>query len=140
MRSYGLNGMKAHIHKGLALGNLFTEKVKSRPDLFEIITKPDFALTVLRVRSSAASSASNGTNDPNGVAKHHVAQVDEKANQITKKVYELINSRGEIYLTSSVIAGIYVIRVVGVSTQADEAHTLRAFDILVDTAEEVLRG
>lgn len=136
--------MKAHIHKGLALGNLFTEKVKSRPDLFEIVTKPDFALTVLRVRSSAISSTvSNGTNGTNGttdVAKHNVTQVDEKANQITKKVYELINSRGEIYLTSSVIAGIYVIRVVGVSTQADESHTLRAFDILVKTTEEVLRG
>lgn len=135
--------MKAHIHKGLALGNLFTEKVKSRPDLFEIVTKPDFALTVLRVRSAATPTASNGTNGTdgtNGVTKHHVAQVDEKANEITKKVYELINSRGEIYLTSSVIAGIYVIRVVGVSMQADEAHTLRAFDILVNTTEEVLRG
>lgn len=144
MRSYGLSGMKAHIHKGLALGNLFTEKVKSRPDLFEIVTKPDFALTVLRVRSSAASSTasngSSGNNDTNGVAKLHVAQVDEKADEITKKVYELINSRGEIYLTASVIAGIYVIRVVGVSSQADEAHTLRAFDILVNTTEEVLRG
>lgn len=147
MRSYGLNGMKAHIHKGLALGGLFTEKVKSRPDLFEIVTKPDFALTVLRVRSSAASSiapngtnGTKGTNGTNGVAKHHVAQVDEKADEITKKVYELINSRGEIYLTSSVIAGIYVIRVVGVSMQADEAHTLRAFEILVNTTEEVLRG
>ncbi|KUL84149.1 hypothetical protein ZTR_07185 [Talaromyces verruculosus] len=144
MRSYGLNGMKAHIHKGLALGNLFTEKVKSRPDLFEIVTKPDFALTVLRVRSSAATptafNGTNGTNGTNDVTKHGIAQVDQKANEITKKVYELINSRGEIYLTSSVIAGIYVIRVVGVSTQADEAHTLRAFDILVNTTEEILRG
>lgn len=142
MRSYGLNGMKAHIHKGLALGNLFAEKVKSRPDLFEIVTEPDFALTVLRIRSSAASSrasnGSNGTTATNGILKHDVAQVDEKADAITKKVYELINSRGEIYLTSSMVAGIYVIRVVGVSTQADEAHTLRAFNILVSTTEEVL--
>lgn len=138
MRSYGLNGMKAHIRKGLSLGNIFAEKVKSRPDLFEIVTKPAYGLTVLRVRSSAAlqSAVSNGSNGTvNGVA-----QIDKKADEITKTVYELINSRGEIYLTSTIVAGIYVIRVVGVSTQADEAHTLRAFDILVKTTEEVLHS
>lgn len=143
MRSYGLTGMKAHIRKGLRLGGLFAERVRSRPDLFEIITEPAFGLTVLRVCSH--STALNGTNGSNGttngtIVKKGIAQVDEKANEITKQVYELINSRGEIFLTSTVFAGIYVIRVVGASTQSDEAHTLRAFDILVRTTEEVLRG
>lgn len=141
MRSYGLSGMKAHIRKGIALGDLFLSKVQSRPDLFEIVTKPAYGLTVLRVRSSAAAPAAvNGTNSGVKAGEGAIVQIDEKANELTKKVYELINSRGEIYLTSSVICGVYVIRVVGVSTQADEAHTLRAYDILVKTTEEVLRG
>ncbi|OKL62536.1 hypothetical protein UA08_02152 [Talaromyces atroroseus] len=139
MRSYGLNGMKAHIRKGIALGDLFVDKIRSRPDLFEIVTKPAFGLTVLRVRSSPSTTAvTNGTNGEKGGSKHAIAQVDEKANELTKQVYELINSRGEVYLTSSVIAGIYVIRVVSGSALADESHLLRAFDILVSTTEEIL--
>lgn len=133
--------MKAHIRKGVALGDVFVDKVRSRPDLFEIVTKPAFGLTVLRVRSSSSSQAvSNGTNGDGSTVTNSVAQVDEKANEITKKVYELINSRGEIYLTSSVISGIYVIRVISATTQSDEAHLLRAFDILVEATEEVLQG
>jgi aromatic-L-amino-acid/L-tryptophan decarboxylase len=120
MRSYGLNGMKAHIRKGVALGDVFAEKVRGRPDLFEIVTRPAFGLTVLRV--------TNGT------------KASEKGNELTKQVYELVNSRGEIYITSSVIGGVYVVRVVSGSALAEESHVLRAFDILVKTAEEVLRS
>ena len=60
------------------------------------------------------------------------------ANQVTKEVYELINSRGEIFLTSGVVEGMYAIRVVSANPKAEEKYIRRAFEILVQTAEEVL--
>jgi len=60
------------------------------------------------------------------------------ANQLTKEVYELINSRGEIYLTSGVVNGIYAIRVVSANPKTEEKYLRNAFEILVRTAEEVL--
>lgn len=60
------------------------------------------------------------------------------ANAVTKEVYELVNSRGEIFLTSGVVNGVYAIRVVSANPKADEAHLKKAFEILVATAEEVL--
>lgn len=134
MRSYGLSGMKAFIRRGLALGDFFADKVRSRSDLFEIVTKPAYCLTVLRVRNPAIGL--NGS--AHGSQDGHVTQVDEKANAITKEVYELINKRGEIFLTSSIIAGVYAIRVVSCNELANETTVSRAFDILAETAEEVL--
>ncbi|KAH8689886.1 putative aromatic-L-amino-acid decarboxylase [Talaromyces proteolyticus] len=139
MRTYGLNGLKAHVRNGISLGNIFADKVRSRSDLFEIVTTPAYGLTVLRVRNPAAAAAAGDV--PNGTSEHkHIVQVDEKANELSKKVYELINSRGEVFLTSTVFAGTYSIRVVNGSAQAEEKHILRAFDIIVETTEEVLRG
>jgi aromatic-L-amino-acid decarboxylase len=129
MRSYGLNGMKAYVRKGIEIGNIFADLVRGRADLFEIVTKPAFCLTVLRVRNPATSA--NG--------EKSILPVDETSNAMTKKVYELINSRGEVFLTSTVITGIYAIRVVSANPAADEKYIRRAFEILVNTTEEVLR-
>ncbi|KAL2005071.1 hypothetical protein VTN00DRAFT_2921 [Thermoascus crustaceus] len=133
MRSYGLNGMKDHIRKRIAFGDIFVDLVRSRQDLFEIITKPAFCLTVLRVRNPMAAENGELTNGAG------VPQPDEVANALTKEVAETINARGEIFLTSTVIKGINAIRVVSANPAAEEKYVRRAFEILVEVTEEVLR-
>ena len=67
---------------------------------------------------------------------------DEKraaANKLTKEVYETINSKGEIFLTSGVVNGIYAIRVVSANPKAEEKYLRKAFEILVDTAETCVK-
>ena len=134
MRSYGLNGMKAHIRKTIELGNVFAELVRGRSDLFEIATKPAFCLTVFRIKNPQTSRESES--ESGGAA---VCQKDEVADGITKKVYELINARGEIFITSTVVDGVYVIRVVSANPMAEEKYVRNAFDILVRTTDEVLQ-
>lgn len=128
IRSYGVNGMKAHIRKTIGLGNVFVDLVQTRSDLLEVITKPAFCLTVFRIKNPKASM--NGDT---------VAKPDEGSNTLTKEVYELINARGEIFITSTVVAGIYAIRLVSANSAADEKYIRRAFDIIVQTSEEVLQ-
>lgn len=130
MRTYGLNGMKAHIRKTIGLGDLFAGLVRGRSDLFEIVTKPGFALTVFRVKTPATPAAGESTG---------CVSRDEAANSVTKKIYELINSRGEIFITGTVVDGVYVIRVVSANTMAEEKYIRNAFDIVVRTTEEVLK-
>ena len=129
MRSYGLNGMKAHIRKTDTLGDTFAKLIRSRSDLFEIVTKPGFGLTVFRIKSPKATKETNG----------HVVAKDEESYDITKKVYELINARGEIFITGTVVDGVYVIRVVSANPMAEEKYLRNAFDIIVRTTEEVLK-
>lgn len=128
LRSYGLNGLKAHIRKTIGLGSLFTELVRGRSDLFEIVTKPAFCLTVLRIKNPKRSSWSLAT-----------CGSDKLSDTLTKSVYELINSRKKIFITSTTIDDIFVIRVMCANQSLEEKFVRNAFDILVRTTEEVMR-
>ena len=150
LRTYGVSGLKAHIRKHVKLGELFHSLVLSRPDLFRVPTPPAFALTVLTVvpkskkplvNGSSGGASDTGLND--GLVRDDVLPDTSNtqlaaANEVTKKVYELINSRGEIFLTSGIVEGIYAIRVVSANPKAEEKYVRKAFNILVTTAEECL--
>ena len=118
LRTYGVKGLQAYIRKHIKMGEVFAELIKSKKDLFEIISGPNFALTVFNI----------------------VAENIDEQNKLTKEVYELINKRGEIYITSTVMGGVYAIRIVSGSPFADESYLKKAFRILVETAEEVRDG
>ena len=122
MRAYGVEGLRAHIRKTLAVGTVFTELVRGREDLFDIVTEPAYGLTVLRVAEGAVKNAGRD------------------ADSVTKEVCERINARGEVFLTSSVVGGVTVIRVVCGNENADEKYIRRTFEMLVRETEGVLRG
>ncbi|KAG9228219.1 putative tyrosine decarboxylase 1 [Amylocarpus encephaloides] len=117
LRTYGVKGLQEHIRKHVKLGEGFAQLLRSRPDLFRIHTKPSFALTVFDLVPTS------------GVQAERTA--------LTRDAYDLINSRGEIYITSSMVAGTYVMRVVSANPKAEEKYLKKAFDILVATTEEV---
>lgn len=118
MRVYGLDGMKKHIRNGIGLGNVFADLARSRADLFEIIAKPAFGLTVFRVAGTE----------------------EEKRNALTKELYERVSRRGEVFLTSTVVHGKYVIRIVSANENANEKNVRRVFEMLSSVAERVLAG
>jgi aromatic-L-amino-acid decarboxylase len=55
-------------------------------------------------------------------------------------VYEKINSQGEFYISSSVVCGIYIIRIVSANTAAEEKYLQMVFERLVEAAEEERGG
>lgn len=93
------------------MGETFADWVEERGDLFVMPVPAAFALTCLTLKAG---------------------------NEKTKEVYERINAAGEIFLTSSVVKGIYLIRVVLANERGEERHLKKAFDIIVRTSEEVL--
>ncbi|GAB7363932.1 hypothetical protein MBLNU230_g4494t1 [Neophaeotheca triangularis] len=157
MRTYGTKGMREHVQRHLRLGDVFVDLVRGRSDLFGFLAKPGFALGVVFVRPGGAGSASGfewkdesaevGGKDPRPDWDGQVAVETEPglgdqelatANEVTKRVYELIDERKEFFLTSSVIGGVYGIRVVSANPLAEEKYIRRVFEVLVETAEEVL--
>lgn len=120
LRTYGVKGLQAHVRKHIKLGEVFAGLVKTRSDLFEIVAGPRFALTVFTIIPKFAGKA--------------------EQDKITKDVYEMVNKRGEIYITSSVIGGVYAIRIVSANPLANEMNIRKAFEILVATTEEIKDG
>lgn len=64
----------------------------------------------------------------------------DRANAITKLVYDSINAEGEIFLTSTIVKNIFAIRVVSANPLANELHLRNAFDILVRMADKARGG
>lgn len=118
MRSYGVSGLQGHIRNSLQHGESFAQWVRDRADIFEIVVPPAFALTVFAVKTA----------------------LREESNRLTKVVYEAVNADGEIFITSTVVDGIYAIRVVGGGPKVREEVLRRAFSILVSKTEEVLKA
>ncbi|KAI9709484.1 MAG: hypothetical protein M1820_003244 [Bogoriella megaspora] len=138
MRSYGINGFKAHIRRHVQLGEYFASLISSRKDLFGIVTPPAFALTVLTIKPKKRESDILAVEGANESTPDAGDQDVVEGNRVTKEVYERINASGEIFITSGVVAGVYAIRVVSATERTEEKYLRKAFDILVNTAEEVL--
>ena len=150
LRTYGIAGLKAHIRNHIKLGELFHSLILERPDLFKVVAPHAFALTVFSVRPRPT-----GSPRPNDTTLSHTGVADglakqdpmvtadateiEEANAVTKAVYDLINRRGEIFITSTLVNGVYAIRVVSANPKTEEKWIRKAFDIIVQTTEEVLR-
>ncbi|KAI5782762.1 pyridoxal phosphate-dependent transferase [Geopyxis carbonaria] len=120
MRTYGAQGLRAHIRKTVQVGVRFSELIRSKPALFELFTPPAFALTVFTV---------NPLDD--------ISDNLSRRNEITKEVYEAVNADGEIFITSTVVDGNYAIRVVSGSPRIEESDLIRAFEIIVNKTEGV---
>ena len=144
MRSYGISGLQAHIRNSVRIGEVFADLVRSRSDLFEIVATPRFALTCFRVKPDVVSAATQGMRRTSETGEEFspvvaaVQQREQDANQVTNRIGDLINERGEIFLTCSSTTGKSFIRVVSGNPNAEEKYIRAAFDIIVRTTEEVL--
>lgn len=139
MRSYGLEGMRAHIRKSVTIGEVFADLVRGRPDLFELVTTPAFALTCFRVKPSILTvDSTSETGSDFAPETAAVQQREQEANTMTKHIGDLINERGQIFITCSSSAGKSFMRVVSGNPNADEKYVRAAFDIIVKTTEEVI--
>ena len=150
VRTWGVDGLRKYVQHGLNLGKLFADLIRSRDDLFSIFTPPKFGLTVFTVNPSRKHTpqpeegADGG--DPRPDPDRHVSvqpkvSDDElkEANEITKEVFDIIDEQKEFFLTSTVVGGVYAIRVISGNPLSEEKYIRQVFDVLVKTAEDVLQ-
>jgi aromatic-L-amino-acid decarboxylase len=154
IRTWGVEGLKKHITHHLKLSDLFVDLVRSRSDLFTIITPPAFALVVLTVnptRKKLAPKPSTTEGEPDAensvpYQDSHIAIIPQQpdsstlkqANANTKEVYEIVDHSKKVFLTSSLVGDAYAIRVVSANPLASEDGIRKVFGLLVEAAEKVL--
>jgi len=105
--------MQHHIRSTIALGKLFADLLAARNDLFQLFVPPAFALTVFTVKG------------PDGT---------------TRKVYDKIIEDGKMFPSSAVVGGTFVIRVVSGLPGLTDKDIREAFEIVLQTTEEVLKS
>ncbi|KAI7587086.1 dopa decarboxylase-like protein, partial [Hortaea werneckii] len=155
IRTWGVEGLGQHIRSHLRLGQIFTDLVRSRSDLFTILVQPRFALTVLAVNPRRKRHHQSGSEDnshalgtdprpyelqhlPLGASEPSSLEI-EQANEITKEVYTAIDARKDFFLTASVVGDTYAIRVVSANPLAEEKYVREVFGQLVEEAEKAFQ-
>ncbi|KAI0874093.1 pyridoxal phosphate-dependent transferase [Hypoxylon argillaceum] len=120
VRTYGVRGLQAHVRKHVGLAEAFAALLRSRPDLFEIVTGPRFALTAFRLKGKGPAAT--------------VLEI----NALTKKSYDDVLADGQIFLSSTVVGGVFAIRHCPATPFVEERHIKKHFEILVASAEKTL--
>jgi aromatic-L-amino-acid decarboxylase len=138
LRTWGIEGLQQHIQHHLNLGDLFADLVRSRDDLFGLLTRPAFALCVINVNAQRGQrpqldTMTNGTDS----RTDQDSQI-ELDNAATEAAYKIVEERKEFFLTSSIIGSAFAIRIVSANPLAEEKYVRQVFAQLVDAAEEVL--
>jgi aromatic-L-amino-acid decarboxylase len=138
LRSYGVNGLREFIRKHVGLGEYFHGLLKERQDVFSVATEPAFGLVTFQVKPASSNAKEL---DPRHEAytadftPDAEAMYQEECNVRTKEVYEAINAKGEFFLTSTVLGGRYVIRVVSATLLSERKYMKGLFEALVVAAE-----
>ena len=128
LRTYGVEGLREYIQRTTRLGEIFAHLLKGRPDLFEILAGPRFALTVFRMVGLK--------NNPNSAGGELAL---EAQNMLTKKLYEGINGSGKMWVTSTVLDDRFAIRFMTAVMSTEEQHVRSAFDTIVAFTEKAKR-
>ncbi|KAI9315431.1 tyrosine decarboxylase, partial [Obelidium mucronatum] len=118
IRTYGLEGLRAHVRKHINQCQRMKTHLESRPDRYKIVTGPNWSLLTFQVLPPLSSTIS--------------------ANDLTNRVYEKINQDGEIFLTHTLLNDTDVIRFVPGSRLTEDVHIDNAFAVFERITDSVL--
>lgn len=109
LRTYGIDGMRDHVRRHMRFSDKFVELVRA-DETMTVVDEPRFALCVFRFDDD----------------------------DVSRRVYERVNADGRLFITSAVIGGRYVIRVVAGSPYVTEAHLVAAYHHIAATYRKVV--
>jgi aromatic-L-amino-acid decarboxylase len=114
LRSYGVGGLQAMLRDHIAWTMELAEMIRAEPD-FELVTPPKLALLTFRHRPC-------GLDDE--------AELDRR----NERLLNALNDDGRLYLTQTRVRGRYVIRFAIGQLYTTQAHVLRAWAVITETA------
>ncbi|KAL4629220.1 hypothetical protein ACB092_05G292600 [Castanea dentata] len=123
LRSYGVANLRNFLRSHVKMAKLFEELVRN-DNKFEVMAPRNFALVCFRVLPW-----------PND---NSVANQVEYANELNKELLESINGSGNVYMSSTVVDGAYIIRCVIGATLTEERHVIRAWKVIQEHADALL--
>ncbi|KAJ8446052.1 hypothetical protein Cgig2_017554 [Carnegiea gigantea] len=125
VRSYGVNYLRSFLRSHIHMAVYFEEMVVM-DRRFEIVVPRNFALVCFRLFPFAVLSHGQKFLE------------DESLNELNADLLESINSAGRIYMTHTLVEGIFVLRFAVGSTLTQTRHVLSAWREIQDQADRIL--
>lgn len=117
IRSYGVEGLQKIIRKHIWLAQKFKDWVEKH-DCFELMAPVNLSLVCFRL------------NDGRG---------EEDLNRLNQEFLERLNRSGKVFLTHTTLRGKYVLRMAIGQRTTEEKHVREAWELMLSTAEEILK-
>ncbi|KAK9092288.1 hypothetical protein Syun_027199 [Stephania yunnanensis] len=117
---YGVANLQSHIRSDIHLAKGF-EKMVNSDSRFEIVVPRRFALVCFRL------------NPPRPKSKPKPVEL------LNRKLLEWVNSTGRLYMTHSIVGGIYFLRFAVGATLTEDRHVAAAWEVISEGADHVLR-
>ncbi|KAG8927006.1 hypothetical protein FRC00_002394 [Tulasnella sp. 408] len=124
LRSYGAEGYRAHIRKGIKQAELFATRIRESKK-FEIVTPPCFALVVFRM----VGNVTEGSPPPS------LAQL----NSLNRLFHRRVSARPDIFIIQTDIEGMYCLRFVPGAERTEDRHIEAAVRLFEEEATKALR-
>lgn len=120
LRSYGVANLQSHIRSDVQMAKMFEGFVKS-DSRFEITVPRRFALVCFRLKPKK----------PLGSGQSEL---------INRKLLEWVNSTGRVFITHTVVGGVYMLRFVVGATLTEERHVVAAWELIREGADALLKS
>jgi tyrosine decarboxylase len=120
MRTYGATKLQQHIRSDVAMAKMFEDNVRA-DDRFEVVVPRNFALVCFRIRARGAMT-------------------EEDADEASRELMARLNRTGKAFLAHTVVGGRFVLRFAVGSTLQEERHVRGAWELIKETAGEILHG
>jgi aromatic-L-amino-acid/L-tryptophan decarboxylase len=118
IRNYGLSGLQQRIREHLSLAEYF-EKQIVKDGIFELVVPRSLAVVSFRF-------------------KPHSIREESKLNMLNAQLIEKINSSGRIYISHTLVRGIFSLRFVCAQTNTQKEHVDEAIRTITMFANELI--
>ncbi|KAE8075820.1 hypothetical protein FH972_014507 [Carpinus fangiana] len=120
LRSYGVANLQSHIRSDVRMAKMFEGLVKS-DSRFEIVVPRWFSLVCFRLKPLSWSGSGN-------------------TEVLNRELLEWVNSSGSVYMTHTIVGGVYLLRFAVGATLTEEHHVVAAWKLIKEGADAVLKG
>lgn len=119
LRSSGLVNLQSHIRSDVRMAKMFEGLVKSDPR-FEIVVPRQFALVCFRL--NPYSDVESGYTE-----------------MLNRRLLEWVNSTGRIYMSHTIVGGLYMLRFAVGATFSEDRHVVAAWKLIKEGADALLK-
>jgi aromatic-L-amino-acid/L-tryptophan decarboxylase len=112
LRWYGVEGLRAHLRSGVELAAWFADQVRS-DGRFEVVAPHPFSLVCFRL---------------------------DAPDEVNERLLARLNASGRVYLTHTRVAGRFMLRLAVGSPHTRPEHVALAWDLVRDSASDLLAG
>ncbi|XP_052477678.1 tyrosine decarboxylase [Gossypium raimondii] len=136
LRSYGVENLRNFLRSHVKMAKRFQQLVES-DNRFEVVVPRNFAMVCFRVLPTTLKKEPNGCKIESGNIEAKLID-QEYANDFNRNLLETVNASGKVFMTHSIVEGIYVIRFAVGATLTEDKHVIKAWKVVQETVDGML--